>query len=257
MNSVSRHSFCALSLALLTSFHVVHGMEEDYRLKKAQEAKALMTEFSEKMAQWAETVDADHVAAAQEQHGDFDETQRFLSLMLPVNKGLAQLKKIGVTETTTIGPVVATDIVPAVIDRNTGKLKGFCIIERVDKGVKTFATVGGFNEADLIGAQNAIKEASEEVRVRIPLITVRPAGVFDDPERDTRQRVISLAYTGATYDMPQTTREAQSVFLIKDENDIPEGPWFAIDHAEIVKACIAQYRKSESELLRALKEAVQ
>lgn len=250
----------ALTLVALTSIPTLHAIQNDetYTVQKAKEANAILGDFLAKMNAFATTVDKDQIAKDKATHGEPDETKvRFLMLQLPAMRAMKALGALGYTFTVQTGTFTATDVVPAVIDRETNTCKGFVIIKRLDgkpgEEKETYATMGGFHEYGLTYAENGSKEAAEETKVKVPVSTMHFAGLFDDPKRDARQHVASMAYTGATYDMPQQTAEARQVILIKDESELPQGPWFASDHRAIALACIRAYQANEVAILAALK----
>lgn len=264
MNSLLLHQIRVITFTSLACCPALSVAEtaHPYTQAKVNEAKAIINEFKDKMTEFAATVDQEEIKKEVQANGEPDETKtRFLPLQLPLMKAVDAttnaVKELGYKMTVQTGAFTATDVVPAVIDRETGELKGFCIIKRRDKNkqgewVETYATIGGFHEYGLTYAQNGAKEAKEEAELNVPVSTMKLAGVFDDPKRDARQHVASIAYVGATYDMPKETPEARQVLVVKPE-ELPEGPWFASDHGVIVKACIEMYKKNEAEIIAALK----
>lgn len=227
-----------------------------YTKQKIKEANNLIIDFKNKMDMWGKGIDKTLIDPKK-----IDETKdRFMQLQLPLMqavKPLEELKEVKFTIQT--GAFTATDVVPAVIDRKTGDVKGFIIIKRSDKQKdgsfkETYATIGGFHEYGLTCAQNSAKEAEEEVLVNIPVETMKFAGLFDDPMRDPRQHVMSIAYTGATYDDPQKTDEAREVLVVTEAN-LPVGPWFASDHRDIAQAAIKTFNANKDAIIAALKAA--
>jgi len=216
-----------------------------YLLDKLSQANGLVTKFAADMKDFSDEVDKSQI------EGVLDETKhRFLQLQLPLMKAVAGLEKLGVKLTVQTGCFTATDVVPVVIDFETGEVKGFTIIKRRDKNkegqmVETYATIGGFHEYGLSYAENGAKEAFEETTQHILKPTMVLVGVYDSPTRDARQHVASIAYVGATYDMPRVTQEAHEVLVLKP-SEIPDGPWFASDHSRIVMDAIETFEANES-----------
>ncbi len=151
------------------------------------------------------------------------------------------------------GAFLAADPVPLKYNPETKTLDGVIVIRRPDTG--QLALAGGFHDYGETVAQTAVREAQEETVVDINPNTLRFVGVFDDPARDKRQHVISVAYTGLTTDTPQKTIEAREVFVMsKAEIEATKSnDWFAYDHRDMALKAFDIFEKEGSDMIAALK----
>ena len=103
-----------------------------------------------------------------------------------------------------------------------------------------WALPGGFVDMDETSLVAAQRELKEETGVEIPKESMHFVGVFDEPNRDPRGRVVSMAYT---------TRVRIDDISPKAADDARDVKWLpldeinqlAFDHTEIIKAARAVF----------------
>lgn len=252
----------ALSALVCVDISASMPKSRTYTEEKATEASNIIKKFQADMDAFGKTVDKTRINEDLKLFGEPDETEvRFKQIQFPLMKAVKPLEELHFKFTVQTGGYTASDIVPAVIDPLTDELLGFCIIKRKDtiNGVtkETYATLGGFHEYGLTYAENGAKEALEEAQIGVPLSTIVFVGLYDDPKRDARQHVSSLAFTGATFDMPQLTAEARAVYVwTADEiRAIPNDQWFGSDHRQIALDAIQAFKANEDAIRAALNTA--
>ncbi len=134
-------------------------------------------------------------------------------------------------------PAVATDI--AIFTLREGRL-AVLLIERGEEPFQgDWALPGGFLRPDEDLISCARRELCEEAGVEAPLL--RQFGVFSAPDRDPRDRVISVAYLALLSSdrlKPQAGSDAADArwFAVADL------PALAFDHRQIVEAALAALR---------------
>jgi 8-oxo-dGTP diphosphatase len=101
-----------------------------------------------------------------------------------------------------------------------------------------FALPGGFVDVNEFVADAAIREANEEVGLRVELVEL--FHVYSDPRRDPRQHMISIAYIARAAGVPMHGDDASHCFVAPA--DSPPMP-LAFDHATIV-ADYVEYRRT-------------
>jgi len=119
-------------------------------------------------------------------------------------------------------PSVAADIAVFVIDRNAtapglAALKILLIQRKFDGGVGKWALPGGFLRGDEDLLQCARRELQEEAGIEAPVL--REGGVFSRPNRDERQRVVSVAHYALTLD---------ASVALKAGTDAADAAWFDV-----------------------------
>jgi len=126
-------------------------------------------------------------------------------------------------------PAVAADI--CLFCMRDGHL-GLLLIERRNEPFRgRWALPGGFLEPDEDLDTCARRELREETGIEAPAL--RQFGVFSDPKRDPRERVISVAYVGvvpATDTLPDAGSDAAAARWFA----VDALPQLAFDHAMIV-----------------------
>lgn len=88
--------------------------------------------------------------------------------------------------------------------------------------------------------QAARRELAEETGLIAPAVLL-PVGHYDDPKRDPRGRVISMAFTGYLRHLIEPTAgddAAAAQWVLVDELNFDE---LAFDHADILRAALAVY----------------
>lgn len=107
-----------------------------------------------------------------------------------------------------------------------------------------WAIPGGFVEPEERLEAAAARELAEETGLTAP--SLRLVGVYDDPGRDPRGRVVSIAYWGAAHE-PEGMRggdDAARAFLTPVEDLEPAT--LAFDHHRIVSDALGQYRAAQA-----------
>jgi 8-oxo-dGTP diphosphatase len=134
-------------------------------------------------------------------------------------------------------PAVAADI--AIFTLRGGRL-AILLIRRGGAPFKnSWALPGGFLRPDEDLDACARRELEEETAVETALL--RQFGVFSDPRRDPRERVISVAYL-ALLPSDQAVATAGSDASATRWSLVGELPKLAFDHASIIEAAIRSLR---------------
>lgn len=121
--------------------------------------------------------------------------------------------------------IVAADLI---IQYPDGKI---ILIKRKNDPYQGFwALPGGMVEEDETVEEAAVREAKEETGVRIEL--KRLVGVYSDPDRDPRGRVVSVTYLAKSVSGdPQAADDAAELTLTEDFF----GMKLAFDHEQMLK----------------------
>lgn len=96
--------------------------------------------------------------------------------------------------------------------------------DETDPYAGMWATLGGGMDPRETFAQTAVREGREEGGVDVEPDALHLVGVFDDPDRDRRGRVISVAYTLL---LPEPT----TAYRFTAGNDAVEVAWVPVDAA--------------------------
>lgn len=260
---MTKRELIALSVLICATAFAQESKQLTYTEEKALEASKMIKEFQAEMDAFGKTIDETRVREDLKKFGEPDETEvRFKQIQFPLMKAVKPLENLHFKFTVQTGGYTASDLIPAIIDPITDELLGFCIIKRKDtiNGVtkETYATLGGFHEYGLTYAQNGAKEALEEAQIEVPISTIKFVGLYDDPKRDPRQHISSLAFTGATFDVPKITAEAREVYVWTADQirAIPNDQWFGKDHRQIALDAIKTFEANEDEIRAALETAM-
>ncbi len=133
-------------------------------------------------------------------------------------------------------PAVTTDCV--IFTYEDRKLK-VLLVRRGDEPYKgQWALPGGFLQNDETAMEGALRELREETGLEAS--AVGELGVFSDPSRDPRERVITIAF----YALVKPSE-------VEGGDDADEAAWFAIDelpqlafdHADIINAAMERLRR--------------
>ncbi|MGL5938071.1 MAG: NUDIX hydrolase [Phocaeicola sp.] len=111
-------------------------------------------------------------------------------------------------------PSVATDCV--VFGFSDAKLKVLLIERGIEPFKGRWAFPGGFLRMDENADQGALRELCEETGVRD--VYIKQFSTFTDPDRDPRERVISIAYYALV-----------KLQEVKGGDDAAQARWFALD----------------------------
>jgi 8-oxo-dGTP diphosphatase len=134
-------------------------------------------------------------------------------------------------------PAVATDVVVFALMENS--LAILLVERKLEPFAGRWALPGGFLKEDETLDECAKRELHEETGVEIRLL--QPIGNFSDPDRDPRERVISVAYYALTPIQDHRVKAA---------TDAADAQWFtlenlpelAFDHADIVQVARERLR---------------
>lgn len=128
-------------------------------------------------------------------------------------------------------PAVSVDI--AVLRRRDKRLEVLLIRRGADPFAGCWALPGGFVglAEDLDAA--AKRELAEETG--LAGLTLEQLGAFGDPQRDPRERVITVAYYGEAAEDSTDARAASDATEVA-WLDVERLPTLAFDHAEIIAA---------------------
>lgn len=131
-------------------------------------------------------------------------------------------------------PAVASDIV--VLGISEEKLKVLLIRRGLEPFAGKWALPGGFLRPDETVEECARRELFEETGVRDVLAIIQ-VGIFSRPDRDPRERVISVPYVACieldSAKLSAGTDAAEAAWF-----DAKDPPPLAFDHAEILKASL-------------------
>ena len=128
-------------------------------------------------------------------------------------------------------PLIATDII---IEYSDGRKGGVVLIKRKNPP-HGLAIPGGILEYGLTLKENAIKEAKEETNLDV-LIENNVLCINDNPDRDPRGHIISLAYIGKGAGRLEAGSDALSAELynITEIKDLIKKNLLVFDHPEIL-----------------------
>ncbi|MFB6257497.1 MAG: NUDIX domain-containing protein [Flavobacteriales bacterium] len=130
-------------------------------------------------------------------------------------------------------PGLTADAVIFGFDREAEKLYVLMVRRKKPPFEGHYAFPGGFVEPDETVEEACLRELKEETNVVAEQL--KEVGVFSDPNRDPRGRIISVAYFGLVDKAEQTPQggdDASSAEWVLPES-IEET--FAFDHGEILK----------------------
>lgn len=105
-----------------------------------------------------------------------------------------------------------------------------------------WALPGGYLEVDEDLAPGAARELHEETEIEVPPVDLRPLGAYGEPDRDPRNRTISVAFLA----------ELDEAVEPRGGDDAADARWhpvpdiaeelLAFDHAEILRDAVASSR---------------
>lgn len=133
-------------------------------------------------------------------------------------------------------PAVTTDCV--IFGLEDGLLK-VLLVERGNEPCKgCWAFPGGFLNPDETVEQGALRELREETGLDSAYL--EQVGVFSDPDRDPRERVLTVAFFSVMH--VRSVRAGDDAAKAKwlPVNDLPE---LAFDHDQILKAALKRFRE--------------
>ncbi|MBR9691775.1 NUDIX hydrolase [Candidatus Woesearchaeota archaeon] len=114
--------------------------------------------------------------------------------------------------------------------------KGVVLIERKNPPYG-LAIPGGFAEWGISLEDNARKEAKEETNLEVILENPDTPFVFSDPDRDSRDHMISVTYIAKGYGELKAGDDAKDakVYTINEIIRLVENNQLAFDHADILR----------------------
>jgi len=133
-------------------------------------------------------------------------------------------------------PAVTTDCV--IFTYEDWKLKVLLVKRGGEPYKGEWALPGGFLKSDETAREGALRELKEETALEAS--TIGELGVFSDPSRDPRERVITIAY----YALVKPSE-------VQGGDDADEAAWFSIDalpqlafdHADIIRAALDRIKR--------------
>jgi len=130
-------------------------------------------------------------------------------------------------------PITTVD---AIIEYYDGKNEGIVLITRKNPPYG-LALPGGFAEGGLTLEQNVRKEAMEETGLNLIVEGDGPFGIFDDPERDPRGYMISIAYLGKGFGRLSAGDDAATarLYTIDEVKDLVSKEMLVFDHGKILQ----------------------
>lgn len=133
-------------------------------------------------------------------------------------------------------PAVATDCV--IFTFHESKLKVLLIERGIEPFKGEWALPGGFLKPDETAERGALRELQEETGLVCERI--KQFGVFSDPDRDPRERVISIAfYALVKWERVEGADDAASAEWF----DIDRLPPLAFDHTQIIESALKSVRR--------------
>lgn len=133
-------------------------------------------------------------------------------------------------------PAVTTDCVIFGLDGETLKV---LLVERGDEPYKgCWAFPGGFLNPDETVEQGALRELGEETNLKEAYI--EEVGVFSKPNRDPRERVITIAFFSIMHIRNVKAGDDAAKANWLPINNLPE---LAFDHQEIFEAALKRFRE--------------
>ena len=129
-----------------------------------------------------------------------------------------------------ITPLLAAD---TIIELTDFPDRPIVLIERANPPYG-WAIPGGFVDLGEIVEQAAVREAKEEVQLKVRLIAL--LGIYSDPIRDSRGHTVTAVYVAEAAGMPVAADDAKNCRLFRLD-ELPET--LAFDHAQV----LADYKK--------------
>ncbi len=124
-----------------------------------------------------------------------------------------------------ITPLIAADVIIELVDFPG---RPIVLIERAYPPYG-WAIPGGFVDVGEIVEHAAIREAQEEVCLKVRLIAL--LGIYSDPSRDTRGHTVTAVYVGEASGIPKAADDAKNCQLFS-LNELPEP--LAFDHDQVL-----------------------
>lgn len=127
-------------------------------------------------------------------------------------------------------PSLAVDVIVTIPDLEKERL-GIVLIKRKNPPLGC-ALPGGFVDVGETTRTAAVREMKEELNLDVKL--VRLLGVYDEPDRDPRKHVVSVAFLATPTDLnavPVAGDDAKEAFIWYESDPLPE---LVCDHAKII-----------------------
>lgn len=106
---------------------------------------------------------------------------------------------------------------------------GVVLIERKNPP-HGFAIPGGFVDVGETLKDAAIREMKEELNLDVKILG--QLGIYDKPDRDPRQHVVSVVFVGRSSETPSAGDDAKEIYICRD---LTNPPTLAFDHGAILK----------------------
>ena len=130
-------------------------------------------------------------------------------------------------------PALAVDVI--VLMPNYEKSLGIVLIKRKNHPLGC-ALPGGFVDVGETTRTAAIREVKEELNMDVELVNL--LGVYDEPDRDPRKHVVSVAFLAMPVDAsakPVAGDDAKEAFIWKVDDEMPS---LVCDHEKIIREVI-------------------
>lgn len=146
-------------------------------------------------------------------------------------------------------PAFAVTVDLAVFTIRAGVLTVLLIQRREHPYRGYWALPGGFVRADESAAEAASRELAEETGVGTFTGHLEQLATYSDPDRDPRMRVVSVAYVALAPGLPDPRPGGDAAaarwWPVEDlglDDDGPDAPAMAFDHAQIVSDALERVR---------------
>ena len=128
-------------------------------------------------------------------------------------------------------PALAVDVIVSIPDHKRQR-NGIVLIKRKNPPLG-YALPGGFVDVGETTRTAAVREMKEELNLDVKLTKL--LGVYDEPERDPRKHIVSIAFLAAPLDptaKPVAGDDAKEAFIWYEDEPLPD---MVCDHEKIIK----------------------
>jgi ADP-ribose pyrophosphatase YjhB (NUDIX family) len=211
--------------------------DDTYTIAQLRQAHSLAERHKKEWVKFVEKMDEERVSQDKAKFGAVHDDDYFGQLHLPLLLAAKEAsskfgsKYLNVTQC----PHTAVDVFPFVHKDNKYKLIAIGkYIARLKR--EKYASVGGITEYGETFEQTGVREAEEEAHLKLNPESLVLLGANSSPIRDPRGRHITSIFYGCITDqLPQPSDEAQSVYLMTQEDveSTKAEDWCARDHRKM------------------------